>query len=231
MKSYGQYCPIARASEIFAERWTPIIVRNLLIGCETFSDILRGAPGISKTLLTQRLRQLERVGVVRRIPSGRGVRYAPTEAGRELWDVCLALGTWGTRWLEVAPEHLDPGLALWSMCKSLRPERVPKDPLVVRFEFADQPRKQRLLWLLIQGGEGEVCVQHPGFDEDVWVETDSEAFVLWSLGRISWSDALQTRRIAVHGPPRLTRSFPTWVQRSDFADVEPVVRPAARHGR
>lgn len=206
---------MARASEIFAERWTPIIVRNLLMGSETFSDILRGAPGISKTLLTQRLRQLERVGVVRRVANrdGRGIRYAPTDAGRELWEVCLTLGMWGARWLEVAPHHLDPGLALWSMCKSLRPDRIPKDPLVVRFEFTDRPRRQRFIWLLIQRGEGEVCVKHPGFDEDVWVETDSETLVLWSLvgspGGMRYASIRSRRTVS---PASRGRCRPGWTR-------------------
>src|SRR5262249_59333149 len=71
VRTYGQYCPIARGAEIFAERWTPLIIRNLYLGCETFGAILEGAPGLSRTLLAQRLEQLERLGIVESAQIGR----------------------------------------------------------------------------------------------------------------------------------------------------------------
>ncbi|MBW3665944.1 MAG: helix-turn-helix transcriptional regulator, partial [Actinobacteria bacterium] len=116
MRSYGQYCPIARASEILAERWTVIILRNLLIGCRTFNEIADGAPGLSRGLLAKRLRDLERVGVVDIRPKrdGPGSTYEPTEAGWELWDVMLALQRWGSKWAELSPEHAHPGVVLWA---------------------------------------------------------------------------------------------------------------------
>jgi DNA-binding HxlR family transcriptional regulator len=111
MRTYGQYCPIARASEVLAERWTPIILRNLPLGSTTFSEIAAGAPGLSRTLLTTRLRKLERAGVVHTTPSpsGRGSRYHLTEAGQDLAAVMKALGTWGERWTELAPSTSAPG--------------------------------------------------------------------------------------------------------------------------
>lgn len=226
MKRYGQYCPIARAAEVFAERWTPIIVRNILLGKETFTDILRGAPGLSKTLLTQRLRELERCGIVERRPhpSGRGSVYRPTDAGRELWDVCVTLGNWGARWLDVAPEHLDPGIALWSMCNCLDHERLPPGRTVVRFDFRDLKRGNRF-WILIENREGEVCAKPPGFEEDLVVTADSDWFVLWHMGRASWAEAVRGGHIRVDGPRDLARAFPTWNRRSHFAGIKPA-RPA-----
>jgi DNA-binding HxlR family transcriptional regulator len=114
VRTYGQYCPIARGAEIFAERWTPLIIRNLQLGCGNFSAILEGAPGLSRTLLSQRLKQLERLGVVESAPKpgGRGHRYELTSSGHELFTVCQTLGEWGARWLEIAPENLDPFVAL-----------------------------------------------------------------------------------------------------------------------
>jgi DNA-binding HxlR family transcriptional regulator len=106
VRTYGQYCPIARGAEIFAERWTPLIVRNLYLGCRSFGEILEGAPGLSRTLLSQRLKQLERLGIVEsmRRRDGRSNDYTLTSAGRELFTVCQSLGEWGARWLEIAPE-------------------------------------------------------------------------------------------------------------------------------
>ena len=113
MRTYGQYCPIARGAEIFAERWTPLIIRNLHLGCGTFCEVLEGAPGLSRTLLSQRLKQLERFGIVESAPKpdGRGQHYELTSAGHDLFAVCQSLGELGARWLEVAPENLDSFVA------------------------------------------------------------------------------------------------------------------------
>ena len=227
MRGYGQYCPIARAAEVFAERWTPIIVRNVLIGCRTFTEIHEGAPGLSRTLLTQRLRQLERVGVLERrpSPSGRGALYFPTAAGEELLDVCLALGTWGARWLEVAPEHLDPYVVLWAASKHLDPQDLPQRRVVVRFDFPSLRRPNRF-WLVLERGTGEVCVKPPGFDEDVVVSADPEWFAKWHMGWVSWAEVLQDGRIQVEGPPKLARLVPRWVPVSRFAGVRPAATVA-----
>ncbi len=232
MRTYGQYCPIARASEIFAERWTPIIVRNLLLGCRTFTEIHRGAPGLSRTLLAQRLRELERLGVIQRQPAvrGRGHIYIPTASGEELWEVCVALGTWGARWLEVAPEHLDPYVVLWSMCNSLDSNRLPDRRVVVRFEFPDLARNNRF-WLVLEGGSGEVCVKYPGFEEDLVVRADSQVFAHWHMGRRSWSDALRHGDIRVEGVRWLARELPSWNRLSHFADIQPAHAPPSLAGR
>lgn len=222
MKTYAQYCPIARGAEVFAERWTPVIVRNLLLDCETFTEIQRGSPGIPRSLLASRLAQLERVGVVVRVPvdRGRGWRYLLTDAGRELGPVCSALGEWGARWLELAPDHLDPGVALWSLCRHLVPENLPRQRVVVGFEFIGAPARGRRLWLLLDHTSGEVCASSPG-QEDFWVRADAETFVRWYLGHVSWSTALADGSIRVDGPRALARSFPTWTTRSAFAHVVP----------
>ena len=224
VKRYNQYCPIVRASEIVAERWMPVVLRNILLGCRTFTQIARGAPGISRTLLVQRLKELERFGIIERVPNpaGRGFLYEPTRAGLEFWDVCEALGTWGARWLEVAPEHLDPYVVLWSMCNSLDRDRLPSERVVVRFDFPDRPRPNRF-WLLFERGSGEVCVKHPGIDEDLYVTADSEAFASWHMGREPWSRMVGSGRIRLEGPRALVRAFPTWNRLSHFAGVQPLV--------
>ncbi len=222
MRTYGQYCPIARASEILAERWTPIIVRNLFVGCDTYTKISAGAPGIPRSLLTQRLRQLEAAGVVEVRPKdrGRGVIYQLSEAGRELGKVLLALGAWGERWLELGDEHTNPALVLWAWCTVyLERERLPRRRVVVRFDFADQPPDSRRLWLLVENGDAEVCKHHPGFEEDLIVETDSKTLVHWHLRRIEWADALRSGRIRVKGPPSLARGLPDWNRRHASANV------------
>ncbi|MEV6329349.1 helix-turn-helix domain-containing protein [Streptomyces sp. NPDC051909] len=228
MRSYGQYCPIARGAEIFAERWTPLIIRNLYLGCGSFGEILEGAPGLSRTLLSQRLKQLERLGIVRSVrkPDGRGSLYELTAAGNELFKVCVSLGEWGAAWLEMAPEHLDPFVALWSMCNVLRQDRLPDRRVVIRFDFTGRPHPERY-WLLIDHGDTEICKSYPGVDEDLYITAEAEAFVKWHAGQQTWADAVSDHRIQLHGPAWLVRAFPTWNARSAFAHITPVSRPKA----
>ena len=226
VRTYGQYCPIARGAEIFAERWTPLIIRNLFLGCGSFGEILEGAPGLSRTMLSQRLKQLERLGVVVSGPKhdGRGHHYELTSAGHDLFAVCRSLGEWGARWLEIVPENLDPFVALWSMCHALRRERLPDRRVVIRFDFTGRPRGERY-WLLIEFGDSEICRTSPGLDEDLFITADAEAFVKWHAGQLSWAEAVRGGGIRLAGPSSLIRAFPTWNGRSMFAHIRHVSRP------
>jgi len=229
VRTYGQYCPIARGAEIFAERWTPLIIRNLYLGCGSFGEILEGAPGLSRTMLSQRLKQLEWLGVVKSAPKpdGRGHHYELTSAGHDLFTVCQSLGEWGARWLELAPENLDPFVALWSMCNALRRDRLPDRRVVIRFDFSGRRRQERY-WLLIELGDTEVCKKYPGLDEDLYITAEAEAFVKWHAGQLTWAQATREDRIQLHGPSWLVRAFPTWNARSMFAHIKPVSRTATR---
>ena len=220
MKGYGQYCPIAKAAEVFAERWTPLVIRNLYLGAETFSEILEGVPRMSRTLPADRLRALERQGVGTRQPiPPRGSRYRLTQAGHELADVCLALGAWGARWMEVAPVELDPGLILWAWKRLISADRLPARRVVVRFGLTDRPRDR--FWLLLARDDVELCVRPPGLDEDLVVSTDAATLLAVHMGRLALSDAERQGRWRMEGPPDLMRAFPTWGGLSPFADVEP----------
>ena len=154
-----------------------MIIRNLHLGCETFGEIVEGAPGLSRTLLTQRLKQLERVGIVESAPKahGRGHRYQLTSSGHDLFKVCETLGEWGAQWLEIAPENLDPFVALWSMCNALRRDRLPDKRVVIRLDFTGLRPRERY-WLLLEHGEAEICKTYPGLDEDLYITADAEAF-------------------------------------------------------
>ena len=231
MKTYGQYCPIARAAEILATRWTPLILRNLLLGARTFGEIADGAPGIPRSLLVSRLRELERTGVISREPhpTGRGSMYALTSAGEDLRDVMLALGAWGERWMELAPEHIDPGVVLSSWLRwYLAVDRLPDERVVVRFDFPDRTRKSNQLWILFDGPRSEVCRTFPGYAEDVIVTIDSRTLAEWHLGRVTWGEAIHSGRLVVSGVPRFARALPTWNRLSGWAhmdDVRPMRSP------
>jgi len=229
VRTYGQYCPIARGAEIFAERWTPLIIRNLYLGCQTFGAILEGAPGLSRTVLAQRLKHLQRLDIIEAAPKsqGRGQRYRLTESGQDLFLVCETLGQWGARWLELAPENLDPFVALWSMCNALRPDRLPERRVVIRLDFTGFRPHERY-WLLVEHGEPEICKTYPGFDEDLFITAEAEAFVRWHAGQLSWAEAVRDSRIRLDGPSWLTKAFPTWNARSMFAHIKPVAGTARR---
>jgi DNA-binding HxlR family transcriptional regulator len=231
VRTYGQYCPVARGAEVFAERWTPIIMRNILYGCRTFNEIAAGAPGISRSLLTKRLRELERAGVIEVHPKadGHGSRYEPTTAGRDLEPVLTALGIWGDQWMEVRPHHSDPGVILWSWCQVyLRREVLPQHRVLVRFEF-EYRGKRETAWLLIERGDAELCAFDPGFGDDlVVVVSDPVTFARWHLGHIDWAAALRSGGITVTGPRDLRKALPTWNRRPEIgARLRAVYREAA----
>lgn len=176
---------------------------------------------------SQRLKQLERLRVVESAAKldGRGHHYKLTSAGDDLFAVCQSLGEWGARWLEIAPEHLDPFVALWSMCNALRRDRLPDRRVIIRFDFTSRPRRERY-WLLIELGDTEICKTNPGFDEDLYITAEVEAFVKWHAGQLTWAQATVAGRIQLEGPPWLVRAFPTWNARSMFAHIRPVSRAA-----
>jgi DNA-binding HxlR family transcriptional regulator len=215
MRSYGQYCPIARASEVLGQRWSVIILRNVVVlGCRTFNEIADGAPGLSRGLLSSRLRELERAGVIeiRRKPEGAGSIYEPTQAGRELAQVLLALQQWGSKWAELTPEHAHPGLVLWTWATFyLARERLPRRRVLVRFDYPTLSGPGSRNWLLVERGDVEICEKYPGGDEHlVVVVNDPVVFARWQLGELRWADALRSGGIQLNGPRNLVRAFPTW---------------------
>ncbi len=213
MTSYRQYCPIARSSEILAERWTPLVVRNMLWGASTFTQIARGVPAMSRSMLIKRLRELERAGVIVSRPKtgGHGSTYHLTPAGRDLADVTDAMAAWATRWLDVTEKHTDPGFALWAWVEfHLAREALPVDRTLVAFEFPDESPGNRYFWLLAEGGHAEVCYTDPGGEPDAHVVAGSEAFVRWHIGEWTWRQALRIGAIEVKGARRTTAAIPTW---------------------
>lgn len=208
---------MSRASEILAERWTLLVVRNLLLGCTTFNDLARGLPGMSRSLLAQRLRALGDAGVVAARPKRgrRGCEYELTEAGRDLWNVIEPLAAWGQRWVELQPEHTDPAFVLWAWVHAhLRRDRLPQDRVVVEFEFPEQPAGSRRFWMLVEHGQAELCYSHPGFEPDLAVTARSEPFTRWHVGQVEWRDALRRGDIRVAGRTSLARALPSWNERA-----------------
>lgn len=219
MAEYHQYCPVARTSEILADRWTPLIVRELLAGSQHFNDIERGLPGISRSLLVERLRHLEDAGVVERHKGRRAnvSAYVLTEAGCELQAVIDRMGAWGVRWAfgDLRPQDLDPALLLWKVHQRIDRTRVPATRTVVEFDF--RGRSGRRLWLVLEPREVSVCLRPPGFDTTIVVRADLECFYRVWLGHLDWSRATRAGDITVEGPPALVRALPSWLLWSPMA--------------
>ncbi|MFF5287886.1 winged helix-turn-helix transcriptional regulator [Paractinoplanes globisporus] len=225
MRGYGQYCPVALGAEVFAERWTPIILRNLQLGCGRFVEILDGAPGLPRSVLATRLRTLCRYGVVRQAGSGRRTRYELTDCGRELAGVCVALGAWGARWLEVRPEDQDPYLALWTVSRMIDPGSLPRDRVVVRFDLTGVRGPSRY-WLVAGRTGNEVCAEPPGYPEDGVVTSDTASLVRWYAGQLTLGAAQRTGGMTVAAPRWLEKELARWGRLSPYAGIEPRSRGA-----
>lgn len=179
MYHYGQYCPVAKAVEILGDRWTLLIVRDMLSGTCHFNELARGLPGISRALLSERLDRLQRVGLVEKQEVSQGrhtTSYQLTQAGRELSAVIESLLQWGARWAFEEPqrEELDPILLMWWMRNSVRVQALPEERLVVQMHFTGAVDATH--WLVLKPEDVSVCITHPGFDIDVWVTADISTF-------------------------------------------------------
>jgi DNA-binding HxlR family transcriptional regulator len=223
MTGYGQFCPIAKAAQIVAEPWTPLVLRELICGSTRFNDLRRGVPLMSSSLLSQRLRFLEREGVVERRParSGRGFEYHLTDAGRELEPLIIMMGEWGARWVRsrLAPEDLDVTLLMWDMHRTVRPEHFPARRVVVAFEFTDVPQNRRRWWLLSEGDAADLCMTDPGHEVDLFVVVDLPTMTAIWTGDLSFEAALASGALEAHGPADLRRRLQAWLGLSSFASV------------
>jgi DNA-binding HxlR family transcriptional regulator len=221
MHLYGQYCPVARAAEILADRWTLLIIRELLADIKHFNELERGLPRVSRMLLAERLRRLERTGVLERRGASRGkpTEYRLTAAGRELQRIIDNLGEWGARWAfgQPRPSELDPIVLLWWMRRRVALENIPRRRVLIEFHFRGIQRQYH--WLLIEPADISVCLKHPGFDVDVTVVADILAFYRVWLGHASLSDALRRNQVRLEGSPADIRAFPQWFTWSPMAET------------
>jgi len=222
--SYHQFCPVAKAMELLDERWTLLVVRELVTGSRHFNELRRGLPRMSPTLLSKRLQQLERAGLVERHPEGQQVRYDLTPAGRELQPVVEALGAWGVRWVgELGDEDLDPSLLMWDMHRNVDHAVAPDGRTVVQFRFPDVPAGSRDWWLVITPDDADVCDVDPGFAVAVTVTASLRRMVEVWRGDVSWAAALREGAVEVDGPSAVRRVVPSLLAQSRFAAVP---RPA-----
>ncbi|MEQ1703969.1 MAG: helix-turn-helix domain-containing protein [Ilumatobacteraceae bacterium] len=214
MDGYGQFCPVAKTSELLCERWVPLIIRELLCGSRRFSEIQRGVPLISPALLTKRLRQLEAGGVIDRHHTGHGSDYVLTEAGWELYPIIEAMGVWGQRWARsrYSVDELDPAVLMWDMRRMLRPEGLAARRTVVEFRFRGAPSGKSTYWLVVDDAI-DLCMVDPGHPVDIHVRAELRSLTQVWMGDHTMRDALSVGAIELEGPRGLTRRFPDWLGR------------------
>jgi DNA-binding HxlR family transcriptional regulator len=228
MRGYGQFCPVAKAAEVFAERWTPLVVRELLVGSAHFNDLHRGVPLMSRTLLSLRLKQLEETGVVERKLGVRGPEYSLTEAGREFAPLVQMLGEWGQRWYRTTYDknELDVQLLMWDLHRAVKPEAFPPGQVSVQFDFRDQPASKRRWWLTSDGAETDLCPTDPGFEVNLVVSTDVRTLTQVMLGDLTVKGALAAGKIELDGSRAFRQCFEKWLGLSRFADIKRAKRAA-----
>lgn len=222
MPSYGQFCPVAMASEVLTERWTPLIVRELLCGSTRFNELRRGVPMMSPSLLAKRLKTLERVGVVERRKTRSAVEYRLTEAGEELRPLILGMGEWGQRWArgDVRARHMDASLLMWDVRRNVAREVLPERRVVVHFHLRGSADNKSRFWLVLEPENVDLCLSDPGHEVDVHAESHVRTMIDYWMGRIDLSDAIRSGDLVLEGPRPLVRALPTWFRRSPFAAVE-----------
>jgi DNA-binding HxlR family transcriptional regulator len=222
MKSYGQFCSVARALDLLGERWTILIVRELLMGSARFNELRRGIPRVSRTMLSARLRELVDSGVIARVDTSAGPSYALTESGRELGGAVRELGIWGQRWLPrtLPRDELDAGALLWDIQRRVRKERLPATPVVARIDIPDVRGVQRMRFLLLRRDEVSLCVENPGFPVELTVRASLPTLTAWWRGDLSLA-AARAAGLSIQGRREWVRAFPHWFERYLFAEVAP----------
>lgn len=219
--NYNQFCPIAKAAEILGERWTILILREILMGGRRFNTLQRGLGDVSPALLTKRLKQLEEQNMLirRKIPGQKGYEYYPTEACEALLPVLFSLGEWGVIWAKhsILDQDFDAEFLMLYLERSIDRDKIKGQETVIKFRFTDL-NEQRDWWLVVKPEVAEVCLKDPGRDIDVFfnctVRTLSE---IW-MGDRTYREAIREGDLIMDGDPILTRNVSAWLRPGMFAN-------------
>ncbi|KUI32305.1 helix-turn-helix domain-containing protein [Mycobacterium sp. GA-2829] len=218
MSGYGQFCPVAKAMELLDERWTMLVVRELLLGSSHFNDLRRGVPKMSPALLSKRLKALTRAGVVERTEIDGRTSYSLTACGRELATVVEALGTWGVRWIgELGDEDLDPHLLMWDIRRTVPVDQWPTERTTLAIRFDGVDARASRWWLVVADGRADVCDFDPGYEVTATVRTSLRTLTEIWRGDRSWPHALLDGSVAVSGPAHARRAVPSWIGQGTLA--------------
>lgn len=220
MSGYGQFCPVAKAMEVLDERWTLLVVRELLAGSCHFNELRRGVPKMSPALLSKRLRTLERAGVIDRLIDAGRTRYVLTESGQELSAVVEALNSWGARWVGgLGDEDLDPHLLMWDIRRTVGVDRWPRSRTVIAFDLSGVAAAVSTWWLVVVDGDVDVCDYDPGFDVTATVVTSLRDLTAIWRGDVTWPTALRSGLVDVVASHGIRSAVPIWLGQGNMAQV------------
>ncbi len=225
-QSYGQFCPVARAAEIVASRWTPVLIRELLAGSTKFNELRSGLPQMSPSLLSKRLSELEVAGVIdkRKALKGRGSEYHITDSGKELAPIIMTLGIWGQKFItnEFAKNELDPTLLMWDIQRRLDTSFFPEKGLfVAEFFLVGAPKERRNWWLIIKDQKVDLCIHPPGHENDIAVEACLRGLTEVWMGKTTANEAKRKKLLIFEGKKKYISSFNKWFLLSPFAEYHP----------
>ncbi|MFQ5509855.1 MAG: winged helix-turn-helix transcriptional regulator [Leptospirillia bacterium] len=224
MIEYGQFCPVSKAAEVLGERWTFLIVRQLLGGATRFNQIHRGVSKISPTVLNKRLRELEVAGVVvkKTIPGQRGFEYQLTECGRDLEKLVIDLGEWGMRWARssMSDDELDVQLLMGDIQNRIDPNALPGGQTLLKFKYTDLPEYDRW-WIRVDCGDVDLCMDNPGGEVDVHFTCDLRTMTEIWVGDLQLKEARSSGRLKLTGPSAFLRNLSSWFLLSSFSDIRP----------
>lgn len=228
-EGYGQFCTVARAAHALCERWTPLVIRELLVGSRRFNDLHRGVPRMSTSLLAQRLRHLEEIGVVRHSAAGKVSEYSLTKAGEELRPIIMALGHWGASWIGsvLREDELDAGLLMWDIRRFARIAEFPPEPVIIHFRFRDARPGEGAWWLVVENGVPDLCRDDPGRELTLVVDTTVRALTEVWAGDRTPQEALTSHELRVDGAERDAKNLWRWLGTSAFADSRRAARTNA----
>ena len=226
---HKQFCPLAMASDVLSGRWTMMLLGELLRGTSRFNDLRRGLPRMSPALLSKRLKELEAAGLVMRSgPAGTAdtVDYILTDAGLAVEPIVDAMGDWGHRWVttQATMEHLDVRLLMWNLRRNLKTDPIPPGRSVVQFVYHDLPVDTRNWWLLVEPGrDTDLCSVEPGYDVDLYVNTDLRTMTEVWMGYAPAGRAIEDGRLLLVGNRALEATFQIWLGSSRYAGREKCV--------
>ena len=228
---YGQFCPVAMASEILCSRWTTLIVREMLCGTTRFNDLRRGVPRMSPALLSKRLKELEKAGIVAAVRGASGsVEYRLTPAGEDLRPIVMSMGFWAQRWVEsqLSLKNLDPSLLMWDMRRNLAPAPIPGRRCTVKFDYPELSAGRKTWWLVVENGEVDLCGVDPGYEVDLYVRSSLHSMTSVWMGATTLKDEIEASNIVLTGDKAVARSMHQWLGLSPFAKEKSRVGAAAK---
>lgn len=221
---YGQICPLAMASDFLCTRWTLLVLRELILGSSSFNDISRGVPRMSRTLLSSRLKELTKLGIINKnkTQDSKHLKYVLTPAGLALKNVVFSMADWGQEWLEIDLEldNLECDHLIWSICRTAQPHPVMPKLFVVEILFTDQPKKTQKSWLIFENNEVDLCIIDRDFDVDVQILSTAATLAKVWTGCSEFKHEVKAKNLVLHGEPKYTSIAAVWLGQSRLAEIK-----------